>query len=84
MDVNLSFAAEEKIECNEFIEADKPVSEIRAEPYSLPGGFHWETLDINDPMVVRCCSFHCQTNKVFRPSAAVSRDDAGVMYVSSL
>ncbi len=46
-------SAEEKIDCNECIESDKPTSEIRAEPYSLPSGFHWDTLDINDPMVVR-------------------------------
>lgn len=31
------------------IEADKPVSEIRAEPYGLPAGFEWSTLDITQP-----------------------------------
>ncbi|KAF2368960.1 Myristoyl-CoA:protein N-myristoyltransferase N-terminal [Trinorchestia longiramus] len=31
---------------NEPIEDDKEVSDIRAEPYNLPAGFHWETLDI--------------------------------------
>ena len=42
--------ADEQIEVgvNEAIEADKPISEIRAEPYCLPPGFHWETLDLND------------------------------------
>ncbi len=48
----LLISGDEKIESNEAIEADKPSSEIRQEPYSLPGGFHWDTLDINDPMVV--------------------------------
>jgi len=41
---------DERITSNEAIEEDKPAEEIRSEPYSLPGGFHWETLDINDPI----------------------------------
>ena len=44
--------AEDNIDCNECIDTDRPVLEIRQEPYSLPSGFHWDTLDINDPMVV--------------------------------
>lgn len=41
---------------NEPIEADKVGDELRLEPYSLPAGFHWDMLDINDPLVVsaRC------------------------------
>lgn len=38
---------------NEAIEPDKSVSEIRAEPYSLPDGFTWETLDLNEPLVLK-------------------------------
>lgn len=47
-------AIEEKIEetVNEPIEADKPVSEVRQEPYNLPDGFEWNTLDIEDPDIV--------------------------------
>ncbi len=37
---------------NEAIEIDKAIYDIRQETYSLPQGFHWETLDINNPMVV--------------------------------
>ncbi|PRD26323.1 UNVERIFIED_CONTAM: Nmt1 [Trichonephila clavipes] len=37
---------------NEPIEPDKSVDEIRKEPLSLPQGFHWDTLDIDDPMVL--------------------------------
>ncbi|XP_047738395.1 glycylpeptide N-tetradecanoyltransferase isoform X2 [Hyalella azteca] len=33
---------------NEPIESDKDQSEIRAEPYNLPSGFHWQTLDLQD------------------------------------
>ncbi|XP_066262103.1 glycylpeptide N-tetradecanoyltransferase [Euwallacea similis] len=37
---------------NEAIESDKDVSEIRAEPYSLPDGFKWDTLHLDDPLVL--------------------------------
>ncbi|XP_017773407.1 PREDICTED: glycylpeptide N-tetradecanoyltransferase [Nicrophorus vespilloides] len=43
----------ERISANEPIEADKPVSEIRAEPYSLPAGFQWDTLKLDDPLVLK-------------------------------
>lgn len=36
--------------CNEPIEADR--TSIRAEPYSLPAGFHWDTLNLDDPLVL--------------------------------
>ena len=50
-------AIEEKIEesVNEPIEPDKPISEVRQEPYNLPDGFEWNTLDIDDPDIVSCC-----------------------------
>jgi len=34
------------------IEPDKSESEIRHEPYSLPQGFHWDTINIGDPIQV--------------------------------
>ena len=40
-------------DANEAIEEDKPSSEIRAEPYSLPDGFQWDTLNLADPLIVR-------------------------------
>ena len=49
-------AIEEKVEetVNEPIEPDKSTSEIRQEPYNLPEGFEWNTLDIDDSAVVSC------------------------------
>jgi len=44
---------DEKPEGNEPIEADKPLDEIRAEPYTLPDGFMWESLDLNEPLVLK-------------------------------
>ncbi|KAL7286435.1 glycylpeptide N-tetradecanoyltransferase [Trichogramma pretiosum] len=41
---------DEKIETNEAIEPDK--ESVRAEPYSLPEGFHWDTLSLDDPAVL--------------------------------
>ncbi|KAK2151268.1 hypothetical protein LSH36_369g03008 [Paralvinella palmiformis] len=35
------------------IELDKPQDSIRQDPYSLPQGFHWNTLDIADPLVLK-------------------------------
>lgn len=37
----------EEITTNECIEADKEISEIRQDPYALPEGFKWDTLDLN-------------------------------------
>lgn len=42
----------EKVSGNEPIEQDKPTEAIRQEPYSLPPGFGWDTLDIRDPLIV--------------------------------
>lgn len=44
---------DEKIAVNEPIEADKPIAEIRAEPYTLPDGFTWDTLNLNDPLQLK-------------------------------
>lgn len=38
----------EDITTNEPIEQDKDISQIRAEPYTLPDGFKWDTLDLNN------------------------------------
>lgn len=42
----------EEIVQNEAIEADKQISDIRADPYALPEGFKWEALNLNDPLVL--------------------------------
>ncbi|VDM00298.1 unnamed protein product [Schistocephalus solidus] len=39
----------EEITTNEPVEPDIPISEIRTEPYSLPKGFFWQDLDLNNP-----------------------------------
>nr|CAG4640821.1 EOG090X055U [Eulimnadia texana] len=44
---------DEQITVNEPIEPDKPLSEIRAEPYSLPQGFVWDTLTLDDPSTLQ-------------------------------
>ena len=44
---------DEKITTNEEIEPDKTVDSIRADPYSLPDGFRWDTLDLNEPLVLK-------------------------------
>lgn len=44
----------EKIQdINQPIEEDKPPEEIRHEPYSLPSGFVWDTLDLLDPLILK-------------------------------
>jgi len=44
---------DEKITTNEEIEPDKSVDTIRGDPYSLPDGFRWDTLDLNEPLVLK-------------------------------
>lgn len=44
---------DEKITCNEPIEPVKGTLEIRAEPYSLPVGFQWDTLNLDEPLVLK-------------------------------
>lgn len=55
MYVHIYHILDEKIHAseNQEIETDKPTEEIRQDPYSLPGGFQWDTLDLNDPLIVR-------------------------------
>lgn len=43
---------DEKIQANEHIEANKAIAEIRADPYALPDGFKWDTLNLNEPLVL--------------------------------
>jgi len=38
---------------NECIEANKPQDILRHDPYTLPEGFHWDTLNLNDPLVLK-------------------------------
>ncbi len=44
---------DEEITTNEHICPDIPLEKLRREPYSLPNGFKWDTLNIDDPLVVR-------------------------------
>ena len=32
---------------------------MRHEPYSLPAGFQWDTLNLDDPIVVNILVFYC-------------------------
>lgn len=43
---------DEIIERNEAIEPHKGISEIRADPYALPDGFKWETMKLDDPLIL--------------------------------
>lgn len=38
---------------NEPIEPNKPASEIRQDPYTLPDGFQWDTLEIDNSQVLK-------------------------------
>ncbi|CAK1601994.1 unnamed protein product [Parnassius mnemosyne] len=44
---------DEKIVSNEPIEPPKAPEEIRSEPYTLPDGFQWDTLNLNEPLVLK-------------------------------
>ncbi|XP_063395087.1 glycylpeptide N-tetradecanoyltransferase 2-like [Cydia fagiglandana] len=44
---------DEKIVSNEPIEPPKSPEDIRAEPYTLPDGFNWDTLNLNEPLVLK-------------------------------
>ncbi|ODN06142.1 Glycylpeptide N-tetradecanoyltransferase 1 [Orchesella cincta] len=44
---------DEVITTNEPIEPDVPSDQIRTEPYSLPDGFSWDTLDLEDTSVLK-------------------------------
>lgn len=43
----------EEITVNGPIEPDKPIESIRQEPYSLPDGFNWDTIDVNAAAVLK-------------------------------
>lgn len=53
------------------IEPDK--DNIREEPYSLPQGFSWDTLDLGDPAVVRkCINTHTHVMKIYLLATTLS------------
>lgn len=35
------------------IEEDKTIDQIREEPFTLPDGFQWDTLSLDDPFVLK-------------------------------
>ena len=43
---------DEEITTNEAISPNIPLEKLRQEPYSLPAGFEWDTLNIDEPLVV--------------------------------
>ncbi len=43
---------DEEVTGNEAIDEDIPLDKLRQEPYTLPAGFHWDTLNLDDPLVV--------------------------------
>jgi len=43
----------EVITTNEEINPDPPLDKIRSEPYTLPDGFKWDTLLLDDPLVLK-------------------------------
>jgi len=44
---------DEMITTNEAISPDLPNEKVRQEPYSLPDGFKWDTLVLDDPLVLK-------------------------------
>ena len=44
---------DEVITTNEPINEDIPLHKLRQEPYTLPAGFGWDTLNLDDPLVVK-------------------------------
>jgi glycylpeptide N-tetradecanoyltransferase len=43
----------EVITSNEEINPDPQIDQVRADPYSLPAGFKWDTLNLEDPLVLK-------------------------------
>ena len=43
---------DEDVKANEAIEEDVDQERLRQEPLSLPNGFKWDTINIDDPLVV--------------------------------
>lgn len=54
---------DEEITTNEAITPDIPLEKLRQDPYSLPAGFEWDTLNIDDPLVV---------NKLYRAFSSLT------------
>lgn len=48
----MNLTLDEKITTNEAIEQVNK-NEIRTEPYTLPEQFHWDTLNLEDPLVLK-------------------------------
>merc|ERR1719318_1114872 len=46
-------AIDEVVTSNECISEDVATGEVRQEPYSLPDGFKWDTLQLDDPLVLK-------------------------------
>ena len=46
-------AIDELVTSNECITPDLAVTEVRQEEYTLPQGFHWDTLHLEDPLVLK-------------------------------
>ena len=44
---------DEEITTNEAIEPDLSIDKLRQDPYSLPAGFQWDTLNLDDPIVLK-------------------------------
>lgn len=42
---------------NTHIDPDLDPSQIRAEPYTLPAGFEWKDVDVNDVKQLQVCIF---------------------------
>ena len=40
-----------------------PLENMRHEPYSLPAGFQWDTLNLDDPIVVNILVFYAICNE---------------------
>ena len=50
---------------NEAINPDPPIDSVRAEAYTLPAGFKWDSLNLNDPLELKE-SLDCQQSFRFR------------------
>jgi len=44
---------DEVVTSNECITPDLPISEVRQDGYTLPQGFQWDTLQLDDPLVLK-------------------------------
>lgn len=50
---SLILCVDEKVMENTAIEPDIPIDAIKPEPYTLPTGFQWDTLNIDDPLILK-------------------------------